>query len=342
MMAVTNEELWEEESKNRKNLWRLAFFIILPVFLVLLFLSAWLTQPFVLSTGSTESQIKVDPNELETHIRKLSDELYPRNYLNLQNLNASADYIKTEFQKTGGKVSEQIFTVNGSDYKNICLELGEESIDRIVIGAHYDSANMTHGADDNASGIAGLLELARAFAAKPPAAKIELVAFSLEEPPFFGSEQMGSFVHARSLKERGVHVKLMVCLEMIGYFSDEPNSQAFPLSIGRLLYPTTGNFIAIVGNFSNIGTIRAFKSGMRATTSLPIYSINAPSFVTGVDFSDHRNYWQVGYDAIMITDSAFYRNKNYHTVDDTYEKIDYVRMAEVVNATYSAVVNASK
>ena len=134
----------------------------------------------------------------------------------------------------------------------------------------------------------------------------------------------------------------MVCLEMIGYFSDEPNSQAFPLSLGKLLYPTTGNFISIVGNFSNIRTIRDFKAGMRAATTLPVYSINAPSFVTGVDFSDHRNYWQAGYDAIMITDSAFYRNKNYHTVDDTYDKIDYVHMAEVVNATYSAVVNASK
>jgi Zn-dependent M28 family amino/carboxypeptidase len=299
----------------------------------------WIVQPFVYRSAVLEKQINVDPIKLEAHVDKLSNELYPRNYLNLQNLNSAADYIRDEFKKTGGTVSEQVFGVNGADYRNISLELGGNSEDRIVIGAHYDSANMTYGADDNASGVAGLIELAKAFAADPPKTRIEFVAYSLEEPPFFGTGQMGSFVHAESLKQAAVRVKLMVCLEMIGYFSDEPDSQNYPLSVGRLLYPDTGNFIAIVGNFSNALKVRGFKADMMNAGSLPVYSINAPAFVTGVDFSDHRNYWAAGYDAVMITDSAFYRNKDYHTVKDTYEKLDYKRMAEAVNATYAAVAN---
>jgi hypothetical protein len=341
-MPPSSEHLWSAERKTRKNIWKGTILIILVFSGFLLLLSAWLTQPLVSKTTPTQSQVNVDPHNLEFHVTKLSTEFYPRNYLNRQNLNGAADYIKNEFLKTGGDVSEQVFTVNGSDYRNIRLELGKASTDRIVVGAHYDAVNVTHGADDNASGIAGLLELARLFAANPTDIHVELVAFCLEEPPYFGTEQMGSFVHAKSLKDSGIPIRLMVCLEMIGYFSDQPDSQSFPLFFGRLLYPSTGNFIAVVGDFSNGLTVRSFKTAMTGATSLPIYSINAPGFVPGIDFSDHRNYWRFGYDAVMITDSAFYRNKNYHSIDDTYEKLDYLRMAEVVKATYAAVVDASK
>ena len=340
-MSVSNEALWDEQRTSRNKLWKRAVVIFSILIFSLFLLLLWIAQPLAFTANIKSSQVKIDPNKLEMHVRMLSDELYPRNYVDLDNLNKAAEYIKGEFQKTGGKVSEQHFTVNGSDYRNICLELGPETADRVVVGAHYDSANLTHGADDNASGIAGLIELANALAVFPPNSKVEFVAYSLEEPPFFGSQQMGSFVHAGSLRDRQIPVRLMVCLEMIGYFSDEPNSQQFPVSIGKLIYPGTGNFIAVVGDLQNALTVRKFKAEMTDSTSLPVYSINVPAFVPGVDFSDHRNYWTFGYDALMITDSAFYRNKHYHNIDDTYEKLDYLRMAEVVSATYSAVVSAT-
>jgi Zn-dependent M28 family amino/carboxypeptidase len=300
--------------------------------------SIWLTQPFVIKPTISGDRNLVDPFRLQDHVRQLSGDFYPRNYINLTNLNHAADYIRNEFEKTGGKVSEQVFHVNGSDYRNVRLELGEdESKGRIVIGAHYDSAFDTHGADDNASGVAGLIELANLIAKDHLRTKIELVAYSLEEPPFFGSEQMGSFVHAKSLSDNAMNVRLMVCLEMIGYYSDEPNSQDFPLIFGRLLYPTTGNFIALVGNFSNVLTVRNFKRSMESYGGTEVYSLSAPSFVTGIDLSDHRNYWRFGYDAVMVTDTAFFRNKAYHSVSDTADRLDYIRMAEVVGAVYKAV-----
>ena len=339
-MAVSNEQLWKEERLSRSRLIKRIMYIVLVVLVLLIVFSIWLTQPLFIKPAVSSDKSRVDPSRLESHVKKLSEDFYPRNYLNLNNLNHAADYIRGEFEKTRGKVSEQVFHVNGSDYRNIRLELGEdESKGRIVIGAHYDSAFDTHGADDNASGVAGLIELANLIAKDNLKTKIEFVAYSLEEPPFFGSEQMGSFVHAKSLNDEAISVKLMICLEMIGYYSDEPNSQDFPLIIGRLLYPTTGNFVALVGNFSNVLTIRSFKRSMANTGGIGTYSLNAPAFVTGIDLSDHRNYWRFGFDAVMVTDTAFFRNKTYHSVNDTANRLDYIRMAEVVESVHRAVID---
>ena len=258
-------------------------------------------------------------------------------------MNASADYVRSEFEKTGGSVSEQKFSVNGVEYRNIRLELGDDESDgRIIVGAHYDSAFDTHGADDNASGVAGLIELAHLISKQNLARKVEFVAYSLEEPPFFGTEQMGSFKHAKSLRENNVKVKLMICLEMIGYYTDEPNSQNFPIFLGRLLYPSTGNFVAVVGNFTNVGSVRGVKGAMSAVPELQTYSLNAPSFFGGVNLSDHRNYWENGYDAVMITDTAFFRNRAYHTVGDTLDRLDYSKMARVVDGVDRAIVKLAK
>jgi Zn-dependent M28 family amino/carboxypeptidase len=153
---------------------------------------------------------------------------------------------------------------------------------------------------------------------------------------------MGSFVHAKSLKGENAVLRLMISLEMIGYFSDEPNSQSFPISVMSLFYPSRGNFIAVVGNFGNFSIVRKVKSTMLGQNELPIRSINAPASIPGVDFSDHRNYWAFGYDAVMITDSAFYRNPNYHTGADTPEKLDYNRMSKVVEGVYYTVIDFAK
>lgn len=316
------------------------FIGLLIVLGLIIVLCLWITQPLFFAP-KVENSANINPEKLRTHVEKLSSEFYPRNQANLINLNKSADYIKSEFEKSGGKVSEQNYRVEGREFKNIIVTFGEKTDERIVIGAHYDSCGETYGADDNASGVAGLIELANLLGKENLQMQIELVAYTLEEPPFFATTGMGSHVHAKSLKEENIKVRLMISMEMIGYFSDEPNSQEYPISFLKLLYPTKGNFISIVGNFTNTLTVRNVKSAMQSASDLTVYSSNVPTFIPGVDFSDHRNYWIFGYDAIMITDTAFYRNKNYHTTEDTAEKLDYLRMAKVVEGVYKFIRTAN-
>src|SRR5262249_3579536 len=173
----------------------------------------------------------------------------------------------------------------------------------------------------------------------PPPLRVELVAFTLEEPPYFRTTGMGSSVHAESLRQQSVRVRAMFSLEMIGYFSDAPGSQQFPIGALGAFYPSTGNFISMVGRLGDWSLVRRTKAAMRNAAPLPVYSINAPGMVPGVDFSDQLNYWRAGYSALMITDTAFYRNRNYHTAQDTAEKLDYKRMAMVVEGAYATVVD---
>jgi hypothetical protein len=167
--------------------------------------------------------------------------------------------------------------------------------------------------------------------------RIELALWPLEEPPNYRTPSMGSAVHARSLAEGGVRVGGMICLEMLGYFSDEPGSQSFPIPGMGLVYPSRGNFIAVVGNGSSRSFTREVKARMAGATELPVKSINAPALVPGVDFSDHYNFWKQGWDAVMITDTAFYRNPHYHQMSDTPDTLDYERLAHVVTGVYAAI-----
>lgn len=176
------------------------------------------------------------------------------------------------------------------------------------------------------------------LAASPPEGPVELVAYSPEEPPFFRSPQMGSAVHAASLKTSGRRVRSVLVLEMIGCFEDGARSQSYPLPFLSLFYPTRGNFIAVVGSLGQPRLARRVKAAMRAASPLPVRSINAPRAVPGVDFSDHLSYWREGYPAIMITDTAFYRNPRYHTTGDTPETLDYARMAQVVDGVRAALL----
>jgi Zn-dependent M28 family amino/carboxypeptidase len=186
-----------------------------------------------------------------------------------------------------------------------------------------------------------LIELARLLGAQPPAMRVELVAFSTEEPPYFRTTGMGSSVHAESLRKANVNVRAMLSLEMIGYFSDAGGSQHFPAGILAAFYPSTGNYIGVAGRVSDGLLARRVKKAMSNAAPLPVYAISAPSFIPGIDFSDQLNYWNAGYDALMITDTAFYRNRNYHTANDTAEKLDYKRMALVVEGVYAAVTELS-
>ena len=341
MTTSSVEVQWQSQSERRRRIIKFMLLVVLIIIVLLIGVWFWMTQP-LLSRATPNSERTVDPSRLEAHVRKLSIELGPRDVRHIENLDKVAAYIKNEFSQTGAFVSEQVYRVQGRSYRNVIAHFGPETEERIIVGAHYDAAGPFPGADDNASGVAGVIELARLLSQQQPPMRVELVAFSLEEPPYFRTTGMGSLVHAKSLRQQNVRVRVMFSLEMIGYFSDAPNSQLFPVGLLSAFYPSKGNFISVVGRLSEGLLVRRTKAAMRNATPLPVYSINAPRFIPGVDLSDQVNYWYSGYDALMITDTAFYRNRNYHTAEDTAEKLDYKRMAMVVEGVYAAVMDLAR
>jgi Zn-dependent M28 family amino/carboxypeptidase len=279
-----------------------------------------------------------DPAALRRHVEALVA-LGPRDAASPEGLDRAAAYVRRELAAHGHghEVRDQPYRVDGATYRNVVTRLGPGDGELVVVGAHYDTAGPLPGADDNASGVAGLVELARLLADSPAPLPVELVAYTLEEPPTFGTADMGSVVHARSLAAAGTPVRLMIGLEMIGYFSDAPGSQRFPAPGLGLVYPRTGSFIAVVGKLGQGRTVRAVRDAMRAATPLPVESISAPRALPGVDLSDHRSYWDRGWRAVMITDTAMFRNPHYHLASDTPDTLDYERMAEVVTGVAAAV-----
>lgn len=318
-----------------------------------------IVRPSVAAAQSEQTQPALHANAktLEQHVRKLSEDFIPRDHLHPENLNKTVDYIAEQWRDVGLTTTEQHFQVNGITYKNVITRIGgsqnsntnnsdkHSDSNTIVIGAHYDAAGELPAADDNASGVAGLIEVARilqqAHTQKPFKHPIELVAYSLEEPPYFATEYMGSYIHAAQAKKQNMSIKYMLSLEMLGYFSDEPNSQQFPTPLLKPFYPDTGNFIAVVGQLKPFQTSlsKRVKNGMSVHTDLPVYSMDAPSALEGIDFSDHRNYWAHGYPAAMITDTAFFRNTNYHTPEDTADKLDYMKMAKVIDGLAGFIIS---
>lgn len=337
MSQSSVEAQWQSQTERRRRIIRLVLLIVLVLLLLLIGLWFWVTQP-LFSNATPNPERTVDPSRLQAHVHKFSVELSPRDESHIENLDQVAAYIKNEFSQTPAVVAEQGYRVEGKSYRNVIARFGPETSERIIVGAHYDTAGPLPGADDNASGVAALIELARLLGRHQPPLQVELVAFTLEEPPYFRTTGMGSSVHAESLRQQNMRVRAMFSLEMIGYFSDAPNSQQFPAGVLSGFYPSTGNFIGVVGRLTDWSLVRRTKAAMRDATPLPVYSINAPTLVSGVDFSDQLNYWHAGYSAVMITDTAFYRNRNYHTAQDTEEKLDYKRMAMVVEGVYAAVV----
>jgi Zn-dependent M28 family amino/carboxypeptidase len=294
---------------------------------------ALLTQPAVSPIVSHPPA--ADPAGLERTVRELAVSMHPRRYDQHANLDAAAAYVLAAFAASGGETHVQKFAVDGSTYQNVIAHFGPAQGPLLVIGAHYDTDGDTPGADDNASGVAGVLELAKMLGAHPPPRPVELVAYSLEELPYFRTESMGSFQHARSLVDSGREVRLMIALEMIGYFRDTPGSQSLPLRALSPLYPDRGDFIALVGRFGDFGAMRRVKALFRGATDLPLESINGPLSVTGIDSSDHASYWHFGFPALMVTDTSFFRNPNYHAAGDTPETLDYARMAKVVSGVFA-------
>ncbi|MCU0304957.1 MAG: M28 family peptidase [Thermoanaerobaculales bacterium] len=297
----------------------------------------WMTSP--VNVRRVAPAEVADPGRLERDVRELAGLPGFRCFERPADLERAAVWVKDGLAASGLPVEEQVYGVGDRSFRSFVAHYGLAAGPVLVVGAHYDVCGEQPGADDNASGVAGVLELARILGRARPeiAGRVELALWPLEEPPNFRTPSMGSAVHASMLAQRGVDVRGMLCLEMIGYFSDERGSQRFPAPGMGLLYGSRGDGIAVVGNAASWWFTRRVKLRMAGATGLPVWSINAPAGLPGVDFSDHLNFWQHGWDAVMITDTAFYRNPSYHQPTDTPETLDYRRMAEVVTGVYAAI-----
>jgi len=279
---------------------------------------------------------RADAERLRRHVELLAVEAAPRDVDHPENLDRAADYIRQSLSETGARMEEQSYKAQGRTFRNVLASFGPDAGPVLIVGAHYDAFGgfgENPGADDNASGTAGLLELARLLAGRPLSRRVIVAAYSTEEPPFFGSPQMGSAVHASSLGE--MPVQGMICLEMIGFFADE---QTWPDPLLSLLYPDRGDFIGVTGRWADRGLTREVKRAMRAAGIVPVYSFTAPRSA-GLDASDHISYWDRGIPAVMITDTAYLRNPNYHAPGDTAASLDFRRMAGVVDGVLNAVLH---
>ncbi len=272
---------------------------------------------------------------LKRHVAVLGGDIAERNVFRPSALRAAADYIVTEWRRHGYEVLRDGYPVNGVRCENLSVtRLGsKDPANILLIGAHYDSVFGSPGANDNGTGVAALLEIARRFAAISPACSVRFVAFVNEEPPFFMTANMGSRIYARAARSRGDKIRLMVCLETIGCYRKEPGSQQYPPLL-RLFYPRTGNFIAFVSNFCSRRAMLKAARTFRTHSDFPLQHLTGPSFIPGLAWSDHWSFWQEGYRAFMVTDTAFYRYPYYHTTQDTPDKIDYAPFSAVTDALY--------
>ena len=265
---------------------------------------------------------------LRRHVIALA--VTPRNLWHYESLQRAAAYIGEEFTRAGYHPRHQVFDVDGRRCANIEAEQpGSRRPDRIlVVGAHYDSVNDSPGANDNASGVAVMLELARLHAASPSPLTVRFVAFVNEEPPYFMTRAMGSWRYAADAAARGDHIVAMMSLETVGYYSEEVGSQRYPFPFGAL-FPSRGDFLAMVSNIRSARVLRSAAKAFRSATRLPLIASPAPASIPGIAWSDHWSFWQHRYPALMLTDTALYRYPHYHLDTDTPEKLSYEDMARV-------------
>jgi Zn-dependent M28 family amino/carboxypeptidase len=281
--------------------------------------------------------------ELRKDVDVLARRIGNRNHAAFPQLEAAAAYIETRFRDGGyADVRRETFPVGGRTFANLSVEIRGTSTpsEIVLVGGHYDSVAGCPGANDNASGTAGVLALAARFARTSPARTLRFVAFVNEEPPHFQTSDMGSRVCARNCRARGEDVVAMLSLETIAFYSDAPGSQRYPAPLS-LFYPSTGDFIAFVGNLGSGGLVRRAIRAFRRTTSFPSEGAALPGFLPGVGWSDHWAFWEEGYLSIMVTDTAPFRYPHYHTTEDTPDKLDYERCARVVHGLREVVADLS-
>jgi Zn-dependent M28 family amino/carboxypeptidase len=280
---------------------------------------------------------------LKKHVAYLAGTIGERNVIAYQALESTRQYIEDFLRNAGFKVDSQEYVVQMRKVKNLIVEIpgAARANEIVVIGAHYDTVYDCPGADDNTSGVAALLELARFLKSSNPARTIRFVAFVNEEPPLFQTAEMGSWVYAKEARRRNENIVAAISLETIGMYSDAAGSQQYPAGFG-LLYPSKGNFISFIGNVSSRQLVREAIATFRETTKFPSEGAAVPAAIPGVGWSDHWSFWQEGYPAIMVTDTAPFRNPHYHLPSDKPETLDYEKMARVVRGLEKVVVKLGR
>jgi Zn-dependent M28 family amino/carboxypeptidase len=273
---------------------------------------------------------------LHKHVHTLSIQIGGR--LASSGLAAAASYIESQLRSYGYLPQRQTFEIGRHTFANIEAEIkGTKHPDAVLVfGAHYDTAGDLPGANDNASGVAAVLELARTFARSKPEKTVRWLFFTNEEPPYFQSPAMGSYVYAKRCHERRENIEAMLSIETIGYYTDRPNTQAYPIGF-HPGYPDRGNFLGFVADLKSTLLLRAALKAFRSSTVLPAQGIVAPSSIPGIAWSDHWSFWQFGYKALMLTDTAPYRYPHYHTAQDTPDKLDWQRFAQAVDGIQGIV-----
>ncbi len=262
-------------------------------------------------------------------------------------LSATVTLIENEFSQSGYSVERQAYLANGHEVANLIATIpGSNRPDEIVIlGAHYDTVETTPGADDNASAVAVLIEVARLLRDCRPRRTIRFVAFACEEPPHFYSDEMGSQVYAGACRSRGDRIVGMLCLEMVGFYSTAANSQRLPEAIPQFLrwaFPRRGNFLAAVGNLHSMKLNWIFRRGFKRTARFPLFSICLPEAVHDIRLSDNSSFWDQGYAALMLTDTSYLRNPHYHLATDTPDTLDYDRMGDVTVGVAGGVAKLAR
>ena len=282
----------------------------------------------------------VSETTLRAHVQTLAGDIGERNVMNPQALRAAADYLRRQWQSQGYEVIAHEYTIERERWANLEVSRqGRKTPNEIVvIGAHYDSVFGSPGANDNGSGVAALLELARLFAVRDTECTVRFVAFVNEEPPLFRTGDMGSRQYARAARAQNEDIRAMLSLETIGHYNDAPGSQHYP-PLFSPFFPDRGNFIGMVSNIGSRALLRQAVSAFRAASDFPLEYVSTFGWVPGVDWSDHGSFWSEGYPAIMATDTALYRYPYYHSAQDTPDKVDYARLARVT-AALAAVVEA--
>lgn len=270
-------------------------------------------------------------DRLAAHVQRLAGDIGERNLWHYEALTAAADYIERDLAQSGYRPAGEAFASRGKAVRNIVAEKpgATRPEEILLVGAHYDSVLGSPGANDNASGVAALLELARLLADQRLPRTLRFVAFVNEEPPFSFSPEMGSLVHAAAARERGDRIAAMLSLETIGCYSDAPGSQQYPFPL-QWFYPDTADFVGFVGNLGSRKLVRNALRSFRRHARFPAEGAAVPEAIPGVGWSDHWSFWQNGYRALMVTDTAFYRYAHYHTPEDTPDKVDYGRTARAV------------
>jgi Zn-dependent M28 family amino/carboxypeptidase len=278
---------------------------------------------------------------LKKHLQVLTETIGERSVRFPANLSKTAAYIIDYYRDIGLDAHKEPYEYQGFKVANVVAEIlsGADPARCYLVGAHYDSVAGTVGADDNASAIAVQLETARNLRRlcdqRENGLSVKFVSFALEEPPVYGTRFMGSRIYAQKARRKGERIDGMICLEMVGYTCSEPNCQHFPFPLRFFGYPDVGNFIGLVGNFKSSGFTKSLISRFEKNPDLPAVKLTVPLngwILPSVRLSDHASFWDQGYKAVMVTDSAFFRNPHYHLSSDTADKLDYRFMAELVES----------